>query len=79
VPSIRNTAIDYWPLGFYAVELQGRTPKTLLLAHNFTCHLFSLNGDVSFVGIGAFTYVRRRGDGWFDFESARSRVGQKRR
>jgi hypothetical protein len=75
VTSIRKrTALDYWSLGFYALELQGRKPATLLLPHKFACRLFVLNGDAIFVDNGNLTYVRHRGEGWFDFNDARSRT-----
>ena len=73
VTSVRNTALDFWSLGAYAVELQGRKPRTLVLAHKFACRLFALDGDAVLVDNGNFTYVRHRGEGWFDFEDARSR------
>jgi hypothetical protein len=72
--SIRNTALDYWPLGFYAIELQSRTPHTLLLAHNFACKLFAQNGDAIMVDSRVISYVRPRDAGWFDFNDARSRI-----
>jgi hypothetical protein len=76
VTSIRKTALDYWPLGFYALDLQGRKPSTLLLPHKFACRLFVLNGDAIFVDNGNLTYVRHRGEGWFDFDDARSRAAK---
>jgi hypothetical protein len=74
VASIRDTALDDWPVTVYAIELQGRKPKTLLLPNALTCQLFALNGDAIVVDLGAFKYVRRLGEGWFDFEDARSRT-----
>jgi hypothetical protein len=79
VTSIRHTALDQWQLGFYALELQGRTPRTLLLEHRFACRLFGQNGDAIFVDNGNYTYIRHRGEGWFDFEDARSRAGAARK
>ena len=76
VASIRNTALNDWPVTVYAVELQGRKPRTLLLPNNSTCQLFALDGDATFVDLRAFTYVRRLGEGWFDFEDARSRTSK---
>jgi hypothetical protein len=76
VTSIRNTALDQWQLGFYALDLQGRKPRTLLLEHKFACRLFALNGDAIFVDNGNYTYVRQRGEGWFDFDDARSRAAK---
>jgi hypothetical protein len=74
VTSVRNTALDFWSIGAYAVELQGRRPRTLMLAHKFACRLFALDGDAILVDNGTFSYMRRRGEGWFDFEDARSRT-----
>lgn len=70
---IRATAMDYWPLGFYAIELQGRSPAMLLLPHRFACALLVLNGD-AIIADSAVKFVRPRGQGWFDFEAARSRT-----
>ena len=74
--SVRDTALDFWSIGVYAVELQGRKPKTLVLAHKFACRMFALNGDAILVDNGMMTYIRRRGEGWFDFEDARSRIAK---
>ena len=77
IDSIRNTALDHWSVTLYAVELQGREPRTLLLPNDLACHFFALRGDAVFIEQGAaFTYVRRRREGWFDFEGARSRTGK---
>jgi hypothetical protein len=72
----KKTALDYWSLGIYALELQGRKPTTLLLPHKFACRLFALDGDAIFVDNGNLTYVRRHGAGWFDFDDARSRAAK---
>jgi hypothetical protein len=77
VTSVKNTALDFWSLGAYAVELQGREPGTLVLAHKFACRLFALNGDAILVDNGSFSYMRRKGAGWFDFEDARLRTNNK--
>jgi hypothetical protein len=79
ITSVQSTALDFWSLGVYAVELQSRTPRTLVLAHKFACRMFALNGDAILVDNGNFSYVRHRGQGWFDFEDARSRTDQPRK
>ena len=74
VTSIQGTALDTWPTTFYALELQGRKPRTLFLPEGFGCRLFALNGDALLAEKGSFTYLRHHGHGWFDFEDARSRT-----
>ena len=74
VPSIQGTALDFWSLGFYAIELQDRTPRTLMLPHNYSCHLFSRSGDAILVQRGAFNYTKHRGEGWFNLDDAQSRA-----
>jgi hypothetical protein len=64
------TALGHWAVPFYAVELQGRKPSTLLLPAQFACRIFASNGDAIFVYQGAFKYIRPHGEGWFDFEDA---------
>jgi hypothetical protein len=75
VASIRHTALDQWQLGFYALELQGRKPRTLLLAHMGACRYFAFSGDAVFVDDRLFR-IGRRGKGWFDFDDARSRAAK---
>jgi hypothetical protein len=74
VTSIRGTALDTWPTTFYALELQSREPRTLFLPGGFGCRLFALNGDALLADKGFFTYLRHHGQGWFDFDDARSRA-----
>ncbi len=71
---IRNTPMDHWAVTVYAADLQGRRPRTLLLANDLACKTFALTGDATFVGKDNFLFVRPRGKGWFDFEDARSRT-----
>jgi len=71
---IRQTAMDRWSVTHYAADLQGRKPKTLLLAHERACEAFARTGDAMLVDNQTFSIVRRRGNGWFDFEDARSRT-----
>ncbi len=74
VESIRGSAVDNWPVTVYAIEMQSRKPRTLLLPNGLACELFALNGDALLVDLTTFKVVRRHSDGWFDFEEARLRV-----
>jgi hypothetical protein len=71
---IRQTALDWWTVTFYAADLQGRRPRTLLLADDRACGTFARTGDATFVDNGSLRVVRGRGSGWFDFEDARSKT-----
>ena len=73
IRGLRDTALSFWSTPFYAVELQGRKPRTLLLPDDFSCQFFALNGDAILADQDSFRYVRRHGEGWFDFEDARAR------
>ncbi len=73
---IRNTPMDRWAVTVYAADLQGRRPRTLLLANDRACKTFALTGDATFAYEPTFSIVRRRGEGWFDFEDARSRAAR---
>jgi len=79
VASIRNTALEHWAVTFYAVELQGLKPSTLLAVDYPACQLFARNGAAILVDEGNFKYVRHPGEGRFDFEDARSRTGKQRK
>ncbi len=74
-----DTPMDHWGVTLYAVLLQGRKPNTLLLPGQFACQLFGVDGDASFVEMGTFSFVRPRGEGWFDFEDARWKTRYHRR
>jgi hypothetical protein len=72
--STQETALNAWTTPIYALELQSRTPRTLFFPEEFSCRLFSLNGDALLAQQGFFTYLRHPGHGWFDLEDARSRT-----
>jgi len=74
-----DTPMDHWGVTLYAVLLQGRKPNTLLLPGQFACQLFGVDGDASFGEMGTFSFVRPRGEGWFDFEEARWKTRYHRR
>jgi len=79
IASIRGYALDNWPVTVYAVELQSRKPRTLLLPNGLACGLFALDGDAILVDLTNFQFVRHHGQGWFDFDGARSRASNSRR
>ena len=79
VASIQGSALDNWPVTVYAIEMQGREPRTLLLPNGLACKLFALSGDAILVDLTSFKVVRRHGDGWFDFERARLSSGKAHR
>jgi len=79
VASIRNTALEHWAVTFYAVELQGLKPSTLLAPDYPACQLFARNGAAILVDEWNFKYVRYPGKGRFDFEDARSRTAKQRK
>ena len=74
VAAAKDTALDQWSLGFYAIELQAREPQTLLLKHNLSCRMFAHSGDAILAENPAKIYIKRRDEGWFDFDSAHKRA-----
>ena len=75
---LRQAAMDYWSLTFYAADLQGRRPRTMLLANDLACGTFARTGDASFVEGKNFSVIRPRRAGWFDFDDAQSRTERQR-
>ena len=67
---LQRTPLDHWSLTFYAVELQGRAPATLLLPTLLDCQRFAHSGDAVMALQDEFQYVRTRRAGWFNFEPA---------
>jgi hypothetical protein len=60
---IEHTPFDHWALSAYAIDLQGRTPRALVL-NSLYCDQFAADGKVrlSFFSIE---------NGWFDFSKVR--------
>ena len=65
---VTGTPLDSWALGSYAIDLQGRSPRTLILDPS-GCALFR-EGTLQ---IAYFETVPVEG-GWFDFSAARDRL-----
>jgi hypothetical protein len=76
IPWLRKTALIHWGVTLYAIELQGRRPKTLLLPETLECRAFEKEGEAILVTLGKFAYVRTRGQGWFDFDDAMLKARQ---
>ncbi|HTY56470.1 MAG TPA: hypothetical protein VMB26_14780 [Candidatus Binataceae bacterium] len=65
----RRTPLDHWGTGSYAIDIQGRKPKTLVLDRN-DCREFAASGEMHL----SKQYVRGRQGGWFDFSDVPATV-----
>jgi hypothetical protein len=71
LPWTAGTAMDHWSVSVYAADLQGQQPWVLLLPSESACRTFAETGDAVLASTPNWQYVRRSGEGWFDFGAAR--------
>ncbi|HLI81870.1 MAG TPA: hypothetical protein VKV03_17905, partial [Candidatus Binataceae bacterium] len=62
---IDHTPFDHWSLSAYAIDLQGRTPRALIL-NGIYCDQFAANGKVR------LSYFSIEDGHWFDFTQVRA-------
>ena len=74
IPWIEGTPLGNWAISLYAVDLQSRKPKTVLVPSGLECRYFDLTGTVTFVDKRDFSYIRQPDQGWFDFRDAQLRT-----
>jgi hypothetical protein len=63
-----QTAMDHWSTADYAIVLQGRTPRSLVL-DGAGCDAYAMDRTVHILSL-----VRRRAGGWFDLDRVRTGV-----